>query len=30
MLFFPKGTAVKFETPDYALGFFAGDRNFAA
>jgi ethanolamine utilization protein EutQ len=30
VLFFPKGTAVKFETPDYALGFFAGDRNFAA
>ncbi len=30
VLFFPKGTTVKFETPDYALGFFAGDRNFAA
>ena len=29
VLFFPKGTTVKFETPDYALGFFAGDRNFA-
>ncbi|SEO18879.1 hypothetical protein SAMN05216281_1575, partial [Cryobacterium luteum] len=28
-LFFPKGTTVKFETPDYALGFFAGDRTFA-
>ncbi|MFE4194401.1 cupin domain-containing protein [Paenarthrobacter sp. NPDC056912] len=30
VLFFPKGTTVKFETPDYALGFFAGDRDFAA
>ena len=29
VLFFPKGTTVKFETPDYALGFFAGDRTFA-
>ncbi|MDJ0358218.1 cupin domain-containing protein [Paenarthrobacter sp. PH39-S1] len=29
VLFFPKGTTVKFETPDYALGFFAGDRSFA-
>lgn len=30
ILFFPKGTNVKFETDDYALGFFTGDRNFAA
>ncbi|MFJ5956890.1 cupin domain-containing protein [Paenarthrobacter sp. NPDC092416] len=30
VLFFPKGTTVKFETPDYALGFFVGDRDFAA
>jgi ethanolamine utilization protein EutQ len=30
VLFFPKGTTVKFETPEYALGFFVGDRNFAA
>ncbi len=29
VLFFPKGTTVKFETPDYALGFFTGDRSFA-
>ncbi|GAA1770560.1 ethanolamine utilization protein [Pseudarthrobacter sulfonivorans] len=29
VLFFPKGTTVKFETPDYALGFFTGDRTFA-
>jgi ethanolamine utilization protein EutQ len=29
ILFFPKGTTVKFETPDYALGFFVGDRTFA-
>ncbi len=29
MLFFPKGTTAKFETPDYALGFFAGHRSFA-
>jgi len=29
VLFFPKGTTVKFETPDHALGFFVGDRNFA-
>ncbi len=29
VLFFPKGTTVKFETPDYALGFFAGHRSFA-
>ena len=29
VLFFPKGTTVKFETPEYGLGFFAGDRNFA-
>lgn len=29
VLFFPKGTTVKFETPDYALGFFVGDRTFA-
>ncbi len=28
VLFFPKGTTVKFETPEYALGFFAGDRTF--
>ena len=26
VLFFPKGTTVKFETPEYGLGFFAGDR----
>lgn len=30
VLFFPKGTTVKFETDDYALGFFTGDRDFAA
>ncbi|WP_120003048.1 cupin domain-containing protein [Nesterenkonia muleiensis] len=30
ILFFPKGTPVRFETDDYALGFFAGDRDFAA
>lgn len=29
VLFFPKGTTVKFETKDYALGFFAGDRTIA-
>ncbi len=29
ILFFPKGTTVKFETTDYALGFFVGDRTFA-
>ncbi|MET3175292.1 UNVERIFIED_ORG: ethanolamine utilization protein EutQ [Arthrobacter sp. UYCu721] len=29
VLFFPKGTIVKFETPDYALGFFTGDRSYA-
>jgi ethanolamine utilization protein EutQ len=29
VLFFPKGTTVKFETPGYALGFFTGDRTFA-
>ena len=29
MLFFPKGTTVKFETPDRALGFSAGHRSFA-
>ncbi|RNL61733.1 cupin domain-containing protein [Arthrobacter oryzae] len=29
VLFFPKGTTVKFETPDYALGFFTGERSFA-
>ena len=29
ILFFPKGTTVKFETDDYALGFFTGDRTFA-
>ncbi len=29
VLFFPKGTTVKFETPDYALGFFTGHRSFA-
>ncbi|MDR7084784.1 ethanolamine utilization protein EutQ (cupin superfamily) [Arthrobacter ginsengisoli] len=28
VLFFPKGTTVKFETPEYGLGFFAGDRTF--
>ncbi|MEW1981284.1 cupin domain-containing protein [Citricoccus sp. NPDC079358] len=30
ILFFPKGTNVKFETDDYALGFFTGDRDFSA
>jgi ethanolamine utilization protein EutQ len=30
VLFFPKGTTVRFETPDYGLGFFAGDRSFPA
>jgi ethanolamine utilization protein EutQ len=29
VLFFPKGTTVRFETPDYALGFYAGHRTFA-
>ncbi len=29
VLFFPKGTTVKFETPDYALGFYTGHRSFA-
>ena len=29
VLFFPKGTTVKFETPEHALGFFVGDRTFA-
>ena len=29
VLFCPKGTTVKFQTPDYALGFFAGHRSFA-
>ena len=29
VLFFPKGTTVKFQTPDYALGFFTGHRSFA-
>lgn len=29
VLFFPKGTTVKFETPDRALGFYAGHRSFA-
>ncbi|MFE4835881.1 cupin domain-containing protein [Arthrobacter sp. NPDC056691] len=29
VLFFPKGTTVRFETPEYGLGFFAGDRSFA-
>ncbi|MET3175741.1 UNVERIFIED_ORG: ethanolamine utilization protein EutQ [Arthrobacter sp. UYCu721] len=29
VLFFPKGTTVKFETLDYALGFFTGHRSFA-
>lgn len=29
VLFFPKGTTVKFETPNYALGFFTGHRSFA-
>ena len=29
VLFFPKGTTVKFETPDYALGFYVGARTFA-
>lgn len=30
ILFFPKGTTVKFETKDYALGCFTGDRDFPA
>ncbi|GAA2549565.1 ethanolamine utilization protein EutQ (cupin superfamily) [Neomicrococcus aestuarii] len=29
VLFFPKGTTVKFETTDYALGFYTGHRSFA-
>lgn len=29
VLFFPKGTTVKFETPVYALGFYTGHRSFA-
>lgn len=29
VLFFPKGTTVMFQTPDYALGFFTGHRSFA-
>jgi ethanolamine utilization protein EutQ len=30
VLFFPKGTTVRFETDDHALGFFTGERDFAA
>ena len=29
VIFCPKGTTVKFETPNYALGFFTGHRSFA-
>ena len=29
VLFFPKGSTIKFETPDRALGFYAGHRAFA-
>ncbi|MGP4046105.1 cupin domain-containing protein [Streptomyces sp. 2A115] len=29
VLFFPKGTTVKFETSDHAIGFYAGHRTFA-
>ncbi|WP_212747203.1 cupin domain-containing protein [Streptomyces montanus] len=29
VLFFPKGTTVKFETPGHAIGFYAGHRSFA-
>jgi ethanolamine utilization protein EutQ len=29
VLFFAKGTTVIFETPDRALGFYTGHRNFA-
>ena len=29
VLFFPKGTTVKFETPGYALGYYVGHRTFA-
>ena len=28
VLFVPKGTTAKFETREYGLGFFAGDRTF--
>ncbi|RNL61734.1 cupin domain-containing protein [Arthrobacter oryzae] len=28
VLFFPKGTTVKFEPPEYGLGFFTGHRSF--
>ena len=30
ILFSPKGTPVKVETDAYALGYFTGDRDFAA
>ncbi|WP_349828538.1 cupin domain-containing protein [Brevibacterium litoralis] len=30
IIFFPKGVNVKFETPEYALGCFTGDRDFPA
>jgi len=29
VLFFPKGTTIKFETPTRGLGFYAGHRSFA-
>ena len=29
VLFFPKGSRIRFETPEYALGFYTGQRSFA-
>jgi ethanolamine utilization protein EutQ (cupin superfamily) len=29
VLFFPKGSRIRFETPDRALGFYTGQRSFA-
>ena len=29
VLFFPKGSRIRFETPDRALGFYTGHRSFA-
>ena len=29
VLFFPKGSRIRFETPDHALGFYTGHRSFA-
>jgi len=29
VLFFPKGSRIRFETPDRGLGFYTGQRSFA-